>query len=393
MNRIGRLLVDLLLIALVGVTNLLTLRGVREPWVVVVLVTGGVLSVTFVALRKRMPGTAFVVQVVWCTVAQLPGGLTPVPALLVGLYAVAARRPLSWLWAALVACLLPATVYAVNWGLHLNSLAASSQYVLSAADVALAAIVQTIFMLIVPAAVVAATGYRLPRGAVARRAAAAEVEARHEERLVVARELHDIVAHSVSIMVLQAAGARGVLDTDPARAAKALDVIQDASTQSMDELRRLLHLLQTDGDDDSDRPLPGIEAIDMLVTQSRAGGLRIEVTVDGEPGQLDPSVSTTAYRLVQEALTNTRKHADDNVTATVTIAWMPDGLHLTVEDRRAAPRTAPARHGLSTGHGLLGLSERVATVEGTLRAEPTPHGFLVSAVLPLARQPISGATR
>jgi signal transduction histidine kinase len=211
------------------------------------------------------------------------------------------------------------------------------------------------------------------------------------ERLRIARELHDIVAHSVSIMVLQAAGARAVLATDPHRAEQAMQVIQDAGTQSMKELRRLLGLLRPAAGEEHTAELehqPSLEDLDDLLDQARTAGIPVTCERHGVASQLEPSVSLTVYRLVQEALTNTMKHAGTGASAQVRLRWSEDQLAVTVEDHtRATPvRTASARH-LSTGHGLLGLHERVGTVDGTLQTHPTPTGFVVHALLPASPQP------
>ncbi|MET8154398.1 histidine kinase, partial [Actinoplanes sp. NPDC005259] len=218
--------------------------------------------------------------------------------------------------------------------------------------------------------------------AAARREAAAAIDARHAERTVLARELHDIVAHSVSVMAWHAATARDAIAAEPRQAAESLEVIQDVGKQSMDELRRLLHLLRTVPGEEADAIThPGLDSLDQLVAQSRAAGLPVEVEGEGEPARLDPSVGTAAYRLVQEALTNTRQHAGPRAHAAVRVVWGADRVTLTVDDTGTTPAT-----GFHPGHGLGGLRERVTAVGGELTAGPTATGFEVKGVLPTARQ-------
>jgi signal transduction histidine kinase len=356
--------------------------GLVPAWVITVL---GVAATLTLPLRRRWPGTVFVVQVVWsCAATTLVSWSMPLFALGVALVEVAGRRSLTWLFGALGGCLLVAVLLVV-----------APQSGLPPVGGWASAAINT-FLVMVLAGTVAGIAYRWPRMTMRRERAVVD-QALRTERLAIARELHDIVAHSVSIMVMQAAGARAVLDTTPQRAAQPLEVIQDVGAQSMDELRRLLHLLRA-ADDDAGRDTaqPGFESIGTLVEQSRAVGLPVEMLVDGEPGRLDPSVSLTAYRLVQEALTNTRKHAGAQAHATVRITWHPEMLLLAVEDTgpggRAAHPTGHGRLGLrdraahSTGHGLLGLRERVATAGGEMRAEHTEGGYLVEARLPVAQR-------
>ncbi|GIE93522.1 two-component sensor histidine kinase [Paractinoplanes rishiriensis] len=341
--------------------------GLVPAWVVTAL---GVAPTAVLALRRRWPGTVFVVQVVWsCAAVTLVDWSVPVFALALALVEVAGRRSLAWLFGALGGCLLVSALFAVQPQYGFPPDGGWSNAAFGTA------------MFTALAGMLGAFAYYQPRHA-GRRERALISRALQDERLVIARELHDIVSHSVGVMMLQAAGARAVLDTDPQRVARPLEVIQDVGAQSMDELRRLLHLLRA-ADDDADRDTrqPGFESIAALVEQSRAVGLRVEMLVDGEPGRLDPSVSLTAYRLVQEALTNTRKHAGERAHATVRINWHPSSLRLAVED------TGPGAQAVhSTGHGLLGLRERVATVGGEMRAEPTAGGFLVEATLPVTQR-------
>lgn len=208
------------------------------------------------------------------------------------------------------------------------------------------------------------------------------------ERARIARELHDVVAHNVSVMVVQADGAAYVLDAAPEQTRQALETISGTGRQALAEMRRLLGVLRTGEQPESGEyvPQPGVEQLSDLMEQVRGAGLHVDFQVEGEPRELPSSVELTAYRIVQEALTNTRKHGGPDVAATVRLAYKEDDLDLLVEDDgRGAQRELYEDGGADgLGHGLIGMRERVGMVGGTLAAGPRPGGgFRVSAVLPL----------
>ena len=209
------------------------------------------------------------------------------------------------------------------------------------------------------------------------------------ERARIARELHDVVAHNVSVMVVQADGAAYVLDAAPDQAKKALETISGTGRQALAEMRRLLGVLRTGehaGGRASTCPQPDVEQIDDLVEQVRGAGLPVDFKVEGTPRPLPSGVELTAYRIVQEALTNTRKHGGPDVGASVRLVYFDDGLGLLVEDDgRGAPHELYEDGGADgQGHGLIGMRERVGMVGGTLDAGPRPGGgFRISALLPL----------
>jgi signal transduction histidine kinase len=242
-----------------------------------------------------------------------------------------------------------------------------------------------------------------------RRVEAARLAVRAERRRM-ARELHDVVAHAVTVMVVQAAGARRVLGTDQAAVATALAAVEDVGTESISELRRLLGVLRTTDDtaeDDADPAEtggPGTAELPALVARMRELGLRVAVRVHGTPGRLDPSVDRTGYRMVQEALTNAGRHAGSGAAATVTLSWQPRSVAIEVVDdgggsegggRSGGGGQGGGGHGgLSTGHGLLGLAERVALVGGTLKTGRLPAGgYRLLAVLPTAAPSPAGPDR
>jgi signal transduction histidine kinase len=206
-----------------------------------------------------------------------------------------------------------------------------------------------------------------------------------DERARIARELHDVVAHAISVVVLQARGGRKVLAADPEAAHEAFDVIEATSTQALGEMRRLLGLLRAD-DGIALAPQPTLAGVRDLVGELRAAGLPVDVTVEGEPAPLPPGVDLSAYRIVQEALTNALKHAGP-ARAHVRVAYEDDAVLVEVTDDGLGA-AAPAVGGVeSGGHGLVGIRERVAIVGGVLDAGPRPQGgYTVRARLPYATE-------
>ncbi|WP_298585486.1 sensor histidine kinase [uncultured Kocuria sp.] len=212
------------------------------------------------------------------------------------------------------------------------------------------------------------------------RLAAARAEA--EERQRIARELHDVVAHAVSLMVLQAGGAERVMDRDPDRARAALRQVDELGEQAVTELRRMLGLLSPAP---SARAAPepvGLQRLDGLLDHLRAAGRDVELCVAGEPGALEPAVDEAAYRIAQEALTNAVKHAAPDRPVRVALDWGPREVELSVRTDGAGARGRLSAR-LSTGHGVRGMAERARAVGGAATAGPDPHGgYLVSARLP-----------
>ncbi|MGW0364937.1 sensor histidine kinase [Streptomyces sp. NPDC002990] len=210
------------------------------------------------------------------------------------------------------------------------------------------------------------------------------------ERARIARELHDVVAHNVSVMVVQADGAAYVMDVAPEQAKEALQTISGTGRQALAEMRRLLGVLRTGEPQESEDyvPQPDVEQIEVLVEQVRAAGLPVDFEVEGAPRRLPSGVELTAYRIVQEALTNTRKHGGPDARASVRLVYFDDGLGLLIEDdgRGAAHELYEDGGADGAGHGLIGMRERIGMVGGTLDAGPRPGGgFRISALLPLKK--------
>jgi signal transduction histidine kinase len=239
------------------------------------------------------------------------------------------------------------------------------------------------FFTLAPAALGAAISVQARRAgdAAAVRASLREQQARDavmEERVRIARELHDMVAHSVTVMVIQAGVVRrrheAGLGVDP----ELLLGIEAAGREAVGELRRTLGLLRGDGT--AAAPV-GLERLDELIAQVREAGLTVTVERAGEPRPVLPAVDMSAYRIVQEALTNVLKHAG-SARATVSVGYRPDGLHLAVRDEGGTPLRTPPSGG---GQGLIGMRERVALFDGELVTGPRADGgFEVVARLPLA---------
>ena len=206
-----------------------------------------------------------------------------------------------------------------------------------------------------------------------------------DERVRIARELHDVVAHHVSLMGVQAGAARRVLSRQPEKAEEALAAIEAASRQAVGEMHRLLGFLRQERDDDPLTPQPTIRQLDTLVAHMREAGLPVELAVEGEERPLPPSVDLSAYRIVQEALTNTLKHAGP-ATATVTVRYGDRALEIEVVDDGRGRLAAGRADG---GNGLIGMRERVSLLGGRLRVgHEAGTGFSVRAHLPLDGRPV-----
>jgi len=198
-----------------------------------------------------------------------------------------------------------------------------------------------------------------------------------EERRRIARELHDVVAHAISVTVVQARGGRRVLDVDVEQARTAFDSIERTGEQALGEMRRLLGMLREEDPDAGRAPQPSLARLEALAEDLRSSGLPVDVEVDGDTVELAPGVDLAAYRIVQEALTNTLKHAGPAV-AHVHVHYGDSAVELTIEDDGTG-----TGNGNGTGNGLVGIRERVSVVGGSLEAAALPQGgFRVHALLP-----------
>jgi signal transduction histidine kinase len=216
------------------------------------------------------------------------------------------------------------------------------------------------------------------------------VRAVAEERRRIAREMHDVVAHSVSVMVVQAGGARRILESDPARAVEAAERIEETGRAAMTEMRRLLGVLHPGEDDAAARaPQPTLAGVGELVGRARDAGLPVSLVVEGAERPLAAGVDLAAYRVVQEALTNALRYAAQAETA-VRVRWGQEALELEIVDRGPGPggRFGSSRDAAAwTGHGLIGMRERVRIYGGELTTgRGGGGGFAVRARLPLTTE-------
>jgi signal transduction histidine kinase len=200
-----------------------------------------------------------------------------------------------------------------------------------------------------------------------------------EERQRIARELHDIIAHSVSVMTVQAGAVRRRLTPEQVRERDSLEAVEQTGREALTEMRRLVGLLNEEQGSPSYAPQPGLHAVDTLVATVRAAGLPVELRIEGEQQELPPGVDLAAYRVVQEALTNTLKHAGPT-HAWVQIRWTPDELRIEVANNGRNTAT-------STGYGHAGMRERVRLYGGRLESGPRPEGgYVVRAYVPIGTE-------
>ncbi|MER5671836.1 sensor histidine kinase [Pseudonocardia alni] len=338
--------------------------GVRFPgWMLptVVVVLSGVLL-----LRRRRPRLVFAVQWSWGLVGIVAPHTAPFAGLLVALHAVVARRPWRESVPAAVACAVPFGVATVN-------AAAVSPDAPAAAAVAATAWAASV---VTTVALGRAAHQAARRAALLAELAVREAEAaRQAERLRLARELHDAVAHTLSGIVVQAATARvGLPGADPFAT---LATIESQGVRAMDELGRLVGVLRTAG--------PVVGDIEALVADAAGAGTPVLLEVVGTPVALDAETGLVAYRIVQEALTNARKHAGPSVPARVECRWGRRELVVVV---RSGNPAGPEREDPlpSSGYGLRGLRERVDALGGRFHAGPDGDGYAVRAELPLTSE-------
>ncbi|MFE4516686.1 sensor histidine kinase [Kitasatospora sp. NPDC056783] len=344
---------------------------------ILALQTGLVLPLLW---RRRRPTAAFAaIMAVFVLQWSLHIGLRADAALLVALYSLALHgrlRHLAWSCAAMVVAV---SLVAVAVSGHRLPVGDALFFLLSAAT----------------AAVALGIAVRVRRAQLAglrERAARLEIERDQRSRLAaagerarVAREMHDIIGHNLSVIVTLADGGAYAAQATPERGREALLLIGDTSRQALGELRRMLGVLRDQGDQGAEyNPQPGISDLDGLCARFRAAGPQVVYTAAGALDRLDRGVQLMAYRIVQEALTNTLKHAGTETRAHVTLSAGPDRLRVRVQD--TGPPVGSRWHGRTEGygHGLAGMRERAALYGGTVTAGPVPGaGWAVEAVLHL----------
>ncbi len=358
---------------------------VQQPWPRLPLT---LLIVVPVAFRRRNPALAFYVAAAAGSIQVLSGtrALGSDLAVVVLLYTLAAYRPRRESVAGLVVCLAGSAVAIAAW---LPGGARWLNQVLTAGVImggtTLIAWVLGDSMRYRRAYYLAledrAARLERERDAQAKIAAAAE-------RARIARELHDVVAHNVSVMVVQADGASYALGSEPERARQALGTIAATGRQALAEMRRLLGVLRS-GDEQAElAPLPGVDQLRDLLDQTRAAGRTVSFTLEGTPRTLPEGVGLAAYRVVQESLTNTRKHGGIGASVTVSLCYLADELVVQVTDDGRGGAAADD----GAGHGLTGMRERVGIYGGSMQAGPRQAGgYQVTATLPLGPTADGGA--
>lgn len=355
-----------LLVALAGLEFVLEYHSASMGWPATVLVVRIPVILAVVVLRRRLPMVALALAV---ADSVLQAGISA--ALPVAAYAMT-RYQNRWVVRApvlMVATVISVLVVSQTWGLH-------------------DAIIFIASALLWPATLGAFVAARVQLAATQAERAARDEEARAlqareavlDERVRIAREMHDVVGHRVSLMVLHA-GAVEMAARDASKVAQLADQMQRAGRQALQELRQLVGLLRSDSAmaPASLAPQPTLEDLDALVEESHQAGMDVSIECRGQVRVLDETVERTAYRVVQEALTNAGRHAPGSAVH-VTLDYRPKALTVTVVNRAStlAPTTVAG-----SGHGLIGLRERAQVLGGLLRADPRlDGGFAVEAVLP-----------
>jgi len=350
--------------------------------------TGWALQVALIAplvWRRRYPVAVFAIIAVvalvqWSIGVELVGDL----ALLVSLYTLASHRPRVVATAGAAIVEGGAVMASFRW-----SLAGSWPRSL----VFLSGLVAAAFLL--------GTNLRSRRSrlaAVTERAERLEREREQQaliaataERTRIAREMHDVIAHSLAVMISLADGASAKLRSDPERASTAIENLSRIGRQALGDTRRLLGVLRDDGAPEELAPQPGLAQIDGLLAQVRTTGLAASLAVSGEPRPLPPGAELTVYRIVQEATTNALKHAVGATSIAVALGYSPNLLAVSVQDNGRAPTLGAGGHRppRGTGHGLSGMKERAAIYRGTVVAAPAVGGWLVEARIPIPPVPRS----
>jgi signal transduction histidine kinase len=372
-----RLMDGAVAIAIFGLGLLNNLAAPGHP-VSIVLFTS--LLALPLAWRRRAPITVFL----FIATAAFAQWLNTIPlfadtALFVALYGVAVARPRRAAIAATLILEIGAALATVRWAPDGSSL--QNFALLSGAVVA--AVVSGVHIrarrLYVVNLLERATRLEFERDQQARLAAAAE-------RARIAREMHDVIAHTLAVVISLANGATAKLRRDPEQSRDALQSISELGRRALDDTRQILSVLRTEAGADTRAPQPGIDEISDLVEQAAAAGLAATLTVHGHPSPVDTGPALSAYRIVQEALTNTITHARDATTLAIEVTWAPQRLQISIEDDG---RLGVASSHLSGGFGLVGMRERAALYGGSATAGPRDGGgWTVSATIPtIARDP------
>lgn len=373
------LVASVLSVSALMTTDVSTIDPRLEPTDALAVAATAVAGLTLIWRRTR-PAASFTVFTVGCLAVTLTDhyiGLLSV-VLLFSLYSLAVHGGRRQGVLGLVASIVVFNVLAF----------------LDVPDLRTADLLQAFALLVVAWAVGDAIRSRRSQQAERRRLAEQETAAAHEqtdraiaeERLRIARELHDVVAHSMSLIAVQAGVGGHVIRSDVDAAERALEIIADTSRKALTQTRSMLGLLREQDTDPAAPPIQTIADLGTLVEDVRRAGIEVALIVEGTSRPLDPGLELTAYRVVQESLTNVLKHSSAS-RARVSVSYTEDGVDIEVSDSATGERIRPHESALSSGHGLVGLRERARLLGGTLEYGESTRGpgFRVAAHLPARR--------
>ena len=348
-------------------------NAIHDDQPIAVLLIPGALAA--ILLRRRRPAAALLIAVV--VASATPGNRALVLPVMAVLYTIALRVPWRLAAAAAGGAAGVAIIAGAAWGSSVTDRGGLVGYAIGITASCAAAVAVGLYV----------AAQRRVRDGLRERAERLDRErelladrAVAQERVRIAQELHDIVAHNVSLMVVEAQALGATVNDD--KVAESTDAIAGLGRQAMAEMHTTLRLLRGDDEIPELSPQPGLAQLERLIEQLRRAGLEIELAVEGQPRLLPQGVDLSAYRIIQEALTNVVKHAAGARTK-VRLVYQARGVELTIIDRAEAERS-PVLHEPSDGHGVIGMRERAALFGGRLTTEVLPDGFKVTATLPYA---------
>jgi signal transduction histidine kinase len=376
---------------LVGLVQVIGTRiaahGVPLPEVAYLLLIVGPAALIF---RRAQPLPAYALALA-ATVLYLALDLPRGPYVVAGVVALAGatqRSRREWIWAITGAGYLAYVAMTVLYG----SIAGVRVVQPSPSGYLIIAIIASVAVLLAVANRIRSERFREMARAAAEAARARREQTRRQasdERLRIARELHDVLGHHLSLINVRAGVALHLLESRPEEVRGALDAIKLASAEALREVRGVLATLDPDGHAPR-APAHGLSDVDSLVAETVAAGLPVQVVRDGAARPVPAEVDRAAYRIVQEALTNVRRHAGAEATATVVVGYGPHLLSLLIEDtgQGSSPSSTSSTSSTSdgSGNGIPGMRERAAALGGTLVAADTAHGFRVEATLPIPEE-------
>jgi signal transduction histidine kinase len=369
----GDALVTVALVALVASSIVADAAREGQPFALLLIPA----ALAAILLRRRYPAAALLLAVV--VASATPDNRALVLPVMTVLYAIAVRTPWKLASGAAAGAALIASLAGAAWGSSVTNHGGLIGYAIGITACCAAAVAVGLYV----------GAQRRVRDGLRERAERADRErelladrAVAEERVRIAQELHDIVAHNVSLMVVEAQALGATMHDD--QVTEKTDAIAGLGRQAMAEMHTTLRLLRADGETPDLSPQPGLAQLERLIEQLRRTGLEVDLTVEGQPRLLAQGVDLSAYRIIQEALTNVVKHAAGASTR-VTLVYRAQALELTILDTEHEVRATLEDH--SDGHGVIGMRERAALFGGRLTTESLPDGFKVTATLPYEATP------